>query len=141
MRTNNEQLSSVAALFLRWWALWHIAMTLARGVAMTKKFDPARAAKEAAQLEVWTRCAIFALLGEIAALEAGEAPLSKQDKVHLFHARGTVGALAMLCALAAKMRRESLGAAGFAARTLHEVDENQAPSAIIIRNIGYLDSS
>ena len=105
MRTKAEQFSSTTVLLLRWWALWRIAEAFARGILRAKKFDPARAAEEAAQLEVWSRCALFTLLGEIAAIETSDTGLSKQDSKDLAHAKGIVGALAMLCALAAKVKR------------------------------------
>ena len=112
MQTQGTHLSPATTLFLQWLALWRTAMGFARRVALAKKFDPVRAAREAEQLEVWARFCLFTLIGQIASLEANGAALSKEDRKLLSHCRAIAGALAMLCLLAAKMKRDSAGRIG-----------------------------
>lgn len=145
MRTKSEHISPAHLLALQWFALWHAVSEFAYGVSLTKKFDPPRAAREAAKLEVWTRFALFSLIAEIAAIETGDTPLSLQDRTHLSHARGIVGALAMLCALAAKMKRGSLARMnGFVHGAVNQSPARHNRVAALPQqhvDISYLDSS
>ena len=104
MRTNSEQWSPAFALMVRWSRLWGAALAAARAIVLVKRNDPRRAAREAEQLEIWARLALFNLLGEIAALEAGGS-LTKDDRHALSECRAIVGALAGLCLLCANVRR------------------------------------
>ena len=109
MRTKSEYISPAQTLFLQWYALWETAFAFARTVSLAQYRDARRAAEKAEMLEVWSRFALFSLLSQIAALETNGTPHAKDDTRYLAHLRAIVGALAMLCLLAAKMKRESAG--------------------------------
>ena len=130
MRTNNEHLSPAKALVMQWRALWTMAYVFAKTMTLAQYRDPRRAAEKAEMLELWSRFAVFTLIGQIAALESSGVSRSKDDDLALSHLRGLVGALAMLCALAAKVKRECLGRAGSA----EQCDHRYAPPNISARS-------
>ena len=109
MRTNSEHISPAQTLFLQWYALWETAFAFARTVSLAQYRDARRAGEKAEMLEVWARFALFSLLSQIAALKTNGSPNTKDDARYLAHLRAIVGALAMLCLLAAKVKRESAG--------------------------------
>ena len=118
MRTNSEHISPAKALLIHWSRLCGAAFETARALLLASRCDPRRAAHEAALLETWTRLALFMLLGEIAAIQAGSA-LTKDDQRALSECQVIVGALAGLCLLCAKVQRgcaRRIRTAGRAAR-------------------------
>ncbi len=142
MRTNDELISPSKALLNQWCGLWAMAYLFAKTMTLAQYRDPRRAIEKAEMLGVWSRFALFTLIGQIGALESRSAPLSKQDKTSLAHCRAIVGALAMLCVLAAKVKRECFERVGVVSLApLHEIEDYQASSAKPITAIGYLDSS
>ena len=107
--------------------------------------DPRAAAEKAEVLEVWSRFALFTLIGQIAAIESSDAQITREDKTSLAHCRAIVGALAMLCALSAKVKRQCLTA--IKSIGLHALsyersrDHSFAPSFQLGLDLGYFDSS
>ena len=108
MRTKSEQLSPLTRLLIQWLALWQAANACGRTMNMVAKFNPMRAAREAEQLELWSRFALFALLDQIAALGP---PQTQEDAATSSRLYAIAGALAALNLLAAKVRRECAGRA------------------------------
>ncbi len=109
MRTKSEHISPAQTLFLQWYALWERAFAFARTVSLAQYRDARGAAEKAEMLEVWSRFALLSLLSQIAALETNGSPNTKDDARYLAHLRAIVGALALLCLLSAKIKRESAG--------------------------------
>ena len=117
MRTNSERLSPAKALLNQWCGLWAMAYLFAKTMTLAQYRDPRGAMEKAEMLGVWSRFALFTLIGQI-------------------------GALAMLRALAAKVKRECFERVGVISHApLHEIEDCQASSATPITDIGYLDSS
>ena len=142
MRTNSELLSPANRLLRHGRALWVLAYVFAKTMTLAQYRDRRAAHEKAEMLEMWSRFALFTFIGQIAAIETSGARLSKDDKICLAHCRAIVGALAMLCALAAKVRRESSGLARIIPfALLRDLKDNQALTAANNRDIGYLDSS
>ena len=96
-------------LSLCWRAIAAMAFVDARQLALFQKIDRARAAHLAELLEIWTRLAMFMLIAQVAALK----PNCKEDEIHISHLRGIIGTLAMLCAFAAKVKRQCARGMGF----------------------------
>lgn len=90
-----------------------MAVLFAKTMTLAEYRDPHRAAEKAEMLEVWARFALFTLIAQIAAIETGGANQTRDDQLCFAHLRDMVGALAMLCALAAKVKRECAGRMGF----------------------------
>ena len=142
MRTYHEHISPAKALLIQWRVLWAMAYMFAKTMTLAQYRDPRRAGEKAEMLQVWSRLALFTLIGEIAALETRGVPCSKEDDFSLSHLRAIIGALAMLCALAAKVKRECAGRAEFAAQTArHYHDDNSVNAFESIYEVRYLDSS
>ena len=82
MRTNSEHIiSRKSAAPIQWRALWAMAYVFAKTMTLAQYRDPRRAAEKAEMLEVWSRFALFTLIGQIAALEASGAPRFKEDDI------------------------------------------------------------
>ena len=110
MERRTTSLSPAKALLIQWRALWAVAYAIGKTMTLAQYRDPRRASDIAEMLEVWTRFAIFTLIGQIAVLDAN----CEEDAKDISHLRGIVGALAMLCALAGKVRWECAGRMGHA---------------------------
>ena len=138
MSTNSEQLSPAKALLVQWRALWAMAYVFAKTMTLAQYRDPRRAGEKAEMLEVWSRFALFTLIAQIAALQTK----GKEDAQDIERLRAIVGALAMLCALAAKVNRECFERARFTVRMMmHKLEDHHALPRAITIDLGYLDSS
>ena len=142
MRTNSEQLSPAKTLLLHWRALWAMAYAFAKTMTLAERRDPRRAAEKAEMLEVWSRVALVTLLGQIAALEAGGHTQAQEDDTALAQCRAIVGALAMLCAVAAKVKCACLERTESVARAEPRrcAGSHDLPRATVYV-VDYLDSS
>lgn len=142
MRTKSEHISQAQTLFLHWYALWETAFAFARTVSLAQYRDARRAAEKAEMLEVWSRFALLSLLSQIAAIETNGSPNTKDDARYLAHLRAIVGALAMLCALAAKVRLENAARERvFAMPSFSAREHLTLKFDSIISELGFLESS
>ena len=141
MRTKNEHISPAKALLVQWRALWVMAYVFAKTMTLAQYRDPRRAGEKAEMLEVWSRFALFTLIGQIAALEAHGAPQTSGDVRAHEHLRAMVGALAALCLLATKVKQDCIGRIMLFAESLSA--ERRSPQSILspIATPGFLDSS
>ena len=128
MRTKHELLSPAKCLMMQWQALWAMAFAFGKAMTLAQKFDPRAAAENAEMLEVWSRFAVFTLIGQVAAIEANGAAETKEDTRALAHCRAIIGALAALCLLAAKVKRRCLQQLGIFA-ALGTVGRSAIPCA------------